>query len=106
MVLQSIENQKENRWGEKRENITLKFRLDQRSFDVPTSSSMLPVMETLALYLSCNLKTYRIKTKSTSTEVLSVSVTSIAKIESIINYFNQYPLLGGCCFYLLVFTFW
>jgi len=76
------------------ENITLKFRLDQRSFDVPTSSSMLPVMETLALFLSCNLKTYRIKTKSSSTEVLSVSVTSIAKLESIINYFNQYPLLG------------
>jgi len=55
---------------------------------------MLPIMETLALFLSCNLKTYRIKTKSTSTEVLSVSVTSIAKLESIINYFNEYPLLG------------
>jgi len=27
------------------ESINLKFRLDQRSFDRPTSSSMLPLME-------------------------------------------------------------
>jgi hypothetical protein len=39
------------------ESINLKFRLDQRSFDRPTSSSMLPLMEKLASFLSCNLKT-------------------------------------------------
>jgi len=54
---------------------------------------MLPVMVTLASFLSCNLKTYTIKAKSKSTEVLSVSVTSIDKLESIVNYFNKYPLL-------------
>jgi len=40
------------------ENIGLRFRLDQRSYDIPTSSSMLPIMEKIALFLSCNLKTY------------------------------------------------
>lgn len=39
------------------ESINLKFRLDQRSFDRPTSSSMLPLMEKLASFLSCNLNT-------------------------------------------------
>lgn len=37
------------------ENISLKFRLDQRLFDIPNSSLMLPVMEKLASFLSCNL---------------------------------------------------
>lgn len=76
------------------ENISLKFRLDQRSFDIPTSSSMLPVMETLASFLSCKLSTYAIKAGSGSKEVLSLSVTSIDKLEFIVNYFNKYPLLG------------
>lgn len=40
------------------ENVSLKFRLDQRSFDKSTSSSMRPFMEKLALFLSCNLKSY------------------------------------------------
>jgi hypothetical protein len=62
--------------------------------DIPTSSSILPVMVTLASFLSCNLKTYTINGKSQSTEVLSVSVTSIEKLGSIVNYFNKYPLLG------------
>lgn len=76
------------------ENISLRFRLDQRSFDIPTSSSMLPVMETLATFLSCKLSTYVIKAGSGSKEVLSLSVTSIDKLEFIVNYFNKYPLLG------------
>jgi hypothetical protein len=76
------------------ENISIIFRLDQRSFDVPTSSSMLPVMKILASFLSCDLKTYVKKTESTSPEILSLTVTSIGKLEFIINYFNKYPLLG------------
>lgn len=56
------------------ENISLKFRLDQRSYDKPTSSSMKPFMESLALFLSCNLKDY---TNNKGLEALSLSVLSI-----------------------------
>ena len=57
------------------EKISVKFRLDQRSFDKPNCSYMLPVMENIASFLSCNDKTYVIK--PALTEVLSVSVQSI-----------------------------
>ncbi len=76
------------------ESMSLKFRLDQRAFDVPTSSSMRPIMTKLASFLSCDLKTYEIKTGSGSLEVLSTSVSAIGKLETIVNYFNKYPLLG------------
>lgn len=76
------------------ENISLKFRLDQRLFDKPNSSFMIPVMEKLASFLSCKLNTYTTNTKSKPNEVLSLSVTGINKLEIIVNYFNQYPLLG------------
>jgi len=76
------------------ENISLKFRLDQRLFDIPNSSLMLPVMEKLASFLSCKLNTYTINPKSKPKEVLSLSVTGINKLEFIVNYFNKYPLLG------------
>ena len=57
------------------EKISVKFRLDQRSFDKPNCSYMLPVMENIASFLSCNDKSYVIK--PALTEVLSVSVQSI-----------------------------
>lgn len=76
------------------DNINLRFRLDQRLFDIPNCSSMLPIMEKLAAFLSCVVKTYVIKTKSGSSEILSASVSSIVKLESIVYYFNKYPLLG------------
>lgn len=74
------------------ENISLRFRLDQRSFDKPNNSYMLPVMEKIACFLSCEVKSYKIKPDLT--EILSLSVHSIAKLEFIIKYFNKYPLLG------------
>jgi hypothetical protein len=52
---------------------------------------MKPFMESLALFLSCNLNTY---TNNIGTEILSVSISSIASIKFLIDYFNQYPLLG------------
>ena len=55
---------------------------------------MLPLMEKLASFLSCNLNTYKIKTGSTESEVLSLGISSIIKLEFIIDYFNRYPLLG------------
>jgi len=73
------------------ENISLKFRLDQRSYDKATSSSMKPFMENLALFLSCNLKSY---TNNNGSEILSVSVSSINSVKFLIDYFNKYPLLG------------
>ena len=76
------------------ENMSLKFRLDQRSFEKPNSSSMLPIMESLASILSCKLGTYLLNPKSNQREVLSLSVTSINSLEFSVNYFNKYPLLG------------
>jgi hypothetical protein len=73
------------------ENVSLKFRLDQRSYDKPTSSPMRPFMEKLALFLSCNLKSY---TNNMGSEKLSASVSSIDSITFLVNYFNKYPLLG------------
>ena len=75
-------------------NIILKFRLDQRSFDKPNSSSMLPIMESLASFLSCKLSTYLLIPKSNQREVLSLSVTGINNLEFIVNYFKKHPLLG------------
>ena len=46
------------------ENISLKFRLDQRSFEKPNSSSMLPFMGSLASFLSCKLSTFLLDPKS------------------------------------------
>ncbi len=74
------------------ESVSLKFRLDQRAYDKPTSSNMLPFMENLASFLKCTVKSYN-SNKSRS-EVLSLSVASIDNIKLLINYFEKYPLLG------------
>jgi hypothetical protein len=50
-------------------NISLIFRLDQRSWDKPTCSSMLPIMNIIAKFLMCNLLTYSTKE---SGEILSI----------------------------------
>ena len=73
------------------ESVTLKFRLNQRSFDKPTSCSMKPFMESLALFLSCNLTSY---TDNRNSEILCVSVSSLDSVKFLLNYFNQYPLIG------------
>ena len=74
------------------ENISLKFRLDQRLFDKPNNSYMFPIMEKIGCFLSCEVKSYKIK--PAFTEILSVSVQSITKVQFLIKYFNKYPLLG------------
>ena len=73
------------------ENVSLKFRLDQRLYDKATSSSMEPFMEKLALFLNTNLKTYK---NNTNSEVLSVSIQSIKNVKFLIDYFNKFPLIG------------
>jgi len=72
------------------ENVSLKFRLDQRLYDKATSSSMEPFMNSLALFLNANLKTYTVK----NSEVLSIGVQSIQNVSFLIDYFNKYPLIG------------
>jgi hypothetical protein len=74
------------------ENISLKFRLDQGLYDKPTSFSMKPFMESLALFLSCNLKSY---SNNTGSEILSIGVSSINSVKFLMDYFNKYPLLGN-----------
>lgn len=74
------------------EHVTLKYRLDQRAFDKPTSSSMLPFMEKLAIFLDCPVKTY--SSNKTNTEVLSLTVSAIGKIQPLVNYFDKYSLMG------------
>ena len=73
------------------ESVTLRYILNQRLFDKPTSSSMKPFMENLALFLSCNLQTY---TNNKNTEILTVNVSSLDSVKFLINYFNKYPLIG------------
>lgn len=73
------------------ESVGLTFILNQRSFDKPTSSSMKPFMESLALFLSCNLNYY---TNKKNSEVLSVHLSSLESVEFLVNYFNKYPLIG------------
>jgi hypothetical protein len=54
-------------------------------------------MEQIALFLQCNLSTYKLKIKETNntvSEVLSVSISSIDKLKPLINYLIQFPLLG------------
>ena len=74
------------------ESVSLRFRLDQRAYDKPTSSNMLPFMENLALFLRCSVKSYN--SNKSHSEVLSLSVSSIDSISLLINYFSKYPLLG------------
>lgn len=73
------------------ENISLVFRLDQRAFDKPTISSMLPVMEDLAKFFNVDLKKYITKNEQ---EVFSVSVTSLNKLSIVVNYFSTYNMIG------------
>lgn len=73
------------------EHITLKYRLDQRAYDKPTSLSMLPFMEKLAIFLDCPVKTY---INNTQSEILSLTVSAIGKLEPLVNYFDKYPVIG------------
>jgi hypothetical protein len=73
------------------ENISLRFRLDQRLYDKPTSSTMSSIMEEIAKCLSSNLDKHK---TSKGDEILSITVTSIDKLKLIVNYFNEYSLLG------------
>jgi hypothetical protein len=74
------------------ESISLNFRLDQRAYDKPTSTSMESFMNELASFLSCNLNSYK---TAKDTEVLSLYVSSVNNIKFIVDYFNKYPLIGN-----------
>jgi hypothetical protein len=79
-------------------NASLVFKLDQRSFDRPTSSVMFPIMEKIANFLFCNLLTVKRYptwvSKVESINMLTVEISAVQKIEILINYLNKYPLLG------------
>jgi hypothetical protein len=75
-------------------SISLKFILDQRSFDRPNNSSMLTIMENIASFLSCKLNTYTIEHKSKTRERLSISIAGINNLGFLVNYLNKYPLFG------------
>lgn len=74
-------------------NISLKFRLDQQYLEKLNEGSNLNIMEKLAKFLDCKLSIYNNKTG----KVLSLNVLSLEKIGFVINYFNEYPLLGTKC---------
>jgi len=78
------------------ESVSILFRLDQRSYDIATGASMNPVMEFIASYLNCNMLTFKYKALKSSEqrEVLSLSITSVNNLKPIVEYFNNYPLLG------------
>jgi hypothetical protein len=74
--------QSETRKRSRSESILILFRSDQRSYDIPTNSSMKPIMEFIASYLNCNVLTFKYKTlkPETTREVLSISINSIVKL--------------------------
>ena len=78
------------------ESVHILFRLDQRYHDIPTNSSMSPIMDFIASYLECNVLTYKYKTldPNKTREALSLNVTSPSKLKVLIDYFNVYPLRG------------
>jgi LAGLIDADG endonuclease len=79
-------------------SIGLKFILSQRSYDRATSSSMSPIMEKLAKYLSCNLQRYKknpnLNLKLDPIDSLVIEIGSLEKIEVLIHYLNKFPLIG------------
>lgn len=78
------------------ESVSILFRLDQRSYDVATGASMSPMMDFIASYLNCNVLIFKYKALKSleQREVLSISITSLNHLKLIIEYFNNYPLLG------------
>lgn len=87
----------ENRKRSRSYSIKILFQLDQRAKDVPSNSSMFPVMELISKCLNCNLNLYESKslnTKGRSKSILTVYTTSPEKLNILIKYFNKYPLLG------------
>lgn len=74
-------------------SISLKFRLDQQYIEKLNRESNLNIMEKLANFLDCKLSIYNNKTG----KVLSLNVTSLEKVGFVVNYFNQYSLLGTKC---------
>lgn len=74
-------------------SISLKFRLDQQYIEKLNRESNFNIMEKLANFLDCKLSIYNNKTG----KVLSLNVTSLEKVGFVVNYFNQYPLLGTKC---------
>ncbi len=87
-----------NRKRSRSYSIKILFQLDQRAHDVPTNSSMYPVMELISKYLNCNLNIFESKslnTKGRSKTILSISITSPEKLKILIKYFIEYPLLGN-----------
>lgn len=71
--------------------VNLTYRIDQRLHDKPTSLSLSPFMEKLANYMDCNILTY---TNNYNVDVLYISISSIKKLEVVIDYFNKYSLIG------------
>jgi len=82
----------ETRKRSRSESISLVFRLDQRAYDESTFTSMRPFMDDLASFLSCNVNIY---TTAQNKEVLSLYVSAIDNLKLIVDYFNQYPLMGN-----------
>nr|YP_008475121.1 putative LAGLIDADG endonuclease [Cyberlindnera suaveolens]AGS44433.1 putative LAGLIDADG endonuclease [Cyberlindnera suaveolens] len=69
-------------------SVTLRFILQQRAFDQPTQTDFYPIMTDLSKFLDCNLNHIK------SSNMLSLEVSAINKLTKIINYFNNYPLIG------------
>jgi hypothetical protein len=78
-------------------NVNLMFRLDQRVYDITTKSSMEPIMLILADQLNCNLLTFKYKLDKETDKirgVYSVSITSPMQLLPLIEYLNNYKLIG------------
>ena len=64
--------------------------------DPITNESYCDILNQICSFLNCNLLTFKYKALKSpqQREVLSLSVTSVKNLKHIIEYFNNYPLLG------------
>ena len=78
--------------------VSLRFNISQRAFDRPTQTSMLPIMQEIAKFLSGNLNVAipnaNIQLKLEPINTLYVEISAIDKVKFIVEYFNKFPLLG------------
>lgn len=91
LVIRDFKPKSETRKRSIPNSVFLKFVLGQRLNDKITGLSLLPVMESIATFLSGKVHSYKTIDKK---DFLCVYISKLSDIKFIIYYFNKYPLQG------------
>jgi len=79
--------------GAKKRKISCRLRLEQRMFDPISKNSYISVLNELAKFLNCNLKTR--KQISTGNEYFNITASSRKSLSIVLSYFEKYPLYSS-----------